>query len=123
MTADITASYVSRNRVYMGEVPDLIDRIHASLQALTTRQAHQQGQAQFRPSAAQVAASVKRNRIISFIDGQPYKSLKWQLAAHGLTPDQYRARFGLPATYPMVAPVYDRSLARAGLPPAAKGKR
>nr|WP_280953940.1 MucR family transcriptional regulator [Methylobacterium terrae] len=110
MTSAIAAAYVSRNRVYLTEVPDLIARVHAGLLALTTPPGH--GRAQARPSESQIAASVKRNRIISFIDGKPYKSLKWQLVAHGLTPDQYRARFGLPGNYPMVAPTYDKSLRR-----------
>nr|WP_171070092.1 MucR family transcriptional regulator [Methylobacterium terricola] len=110
MTSVIASAYVSRNHVSLTEVPGVIARIHAALIAVAARRAR--GPVQCQPSEAQIAASVKRNRIISFIDGKPYKSLKWQLAAHGLTPDQYRARFGLPQTYPMVAPTYDRSLAR-----------
>lgn len=57
------------------------------------------------------AASVRKsladpNRIISMIDGKPYASLKRHLAAHGLTPAEYRERFNLKADYPMVAPGY-----------------
>jgi len=50
--------------------------------------------------------SVQHDRIISFIDGRSYKTLKRHLTAHGLTPDSYRKRFGLPAGYPMTAPSY-----------------
>lgn len=64
-----------------------------------------------RLTEVQIAASVQRNRIVSFIDGKAYKSLKWHLATHGLTPEEYRARFGLPDTYPMVAPSYDKASA------------
>lgn len=55
------------------------------------------------------------NRIISMIDGKPYASLKRHLAAHGLTPAEYRERFNLKADYPMVAPGYSegrRALAK-----------
>ncbi|HUE79652.1 MAG TPA: MucR family transcriptional regulator [Sphingomicrobium sp.] len=47
-----------------------------------------------------------RDRIISLIDGKPYATLKRHLSKHGLTPDQYRERYGLKADYPMVAPAY-----------------
>ena len=43
------------------------------------------------------------------IDGKPYKSLKRHLAAKGISPDQYRERYNLPSTYPMVAPEYSES--------------
>jgi hypothetical protein len=44
--------------------------------------------------------------LLSLIDGKPYKMLKRHLSTHGLTPDTYRERFGLPASYPMVAPSF-----------------
>ena len=47
-----------------------------------------------------------RDHIISLIDGKPYKTLRRHLAGHGLTPDDYRERYGLKADYPMVAPGY-----------------
>lgn len=47
--------------------------------------------------------------IISMIDGKPYKTLRRHLSGHGLTPDDYRARYGLKADYPMVAPVYSET--------------
>jgi predicted transcriptional regulator len=46
------------------------------------------------------------DKIISLIDGKPYSTLKRHLAGHGLTPDQYRERYGLKADYPMTAPAY-----------------
>ena len=58
------------------------------------------------PSAAQIRRSVTDEALTSFIDGNSYKTLKRHLAAHGLTPEQYRSQYGLPADYPMVAPGY-----------------
>jgi predicted transcriptional regulator len=57
-------------------------------------------------SAAQVRRSVRPNGIIGFLDGKTYKTLKRHLTTHGLDPYGYRARFGLPNGYPMVAPAY-----------------
>jgi predicted transcriptional regulator len=57
--------------------------------------------------AVSVKASLASNEhILSMIDGKPYKGLTRHLAAHGLTPDEYRARYSLPADYPMVSPSY-----------------
>ncbi|GAA0752388.1 transcriptional regulator [Sphingomonas sp. ABOLD] len=63
------------------------------------------------PSAHVPAVSVRkslasRDHIISMIDGKPYRTLRRHLAAHGLTPDEYRARYGLRPDYPMVAETY-----------------
>ena len=52
------------------------------------------------------ASLASRDHILSLIDGKPYKSLKRHLSTRGLSPDDYRARYNLPATYPMVAPGY-----------------
>ncbi len=46
------------------------------------------------------------DHIISLIDGKPYKTLRRHLSGHGMTPEQYRERYGLKADYPMVAPAY-----------------
>lgn len=56
----------------------------------------------------EVKASIKADGLVSFEDGKVYKTLKRHLARHGLTPDQYRAKHGLHADYPMVAPEYSR---------------
>ena len=77
------------------------------------------------------AVSVRKSlaspdHIISMIDGKPYKTLKRHLAGHGLTPAEYRQRYGLKADYPMVAPAYSearRATAKAiGLGRKAGGK-
>lgn len=56
--------------------------------------------------AVNPSRSIRKDRLISLIDGKPYKMLKRHLSHHGMTPDDYRRTFGLPADYPMVAPEY-----------------
>src|SRR3546814_10094821 len=62
------------------------------------------------------------DRILSLIDGRPYKTLKRHLAAHGLTPEQYRERYKLPSSYPLVAQSYSEAR-RAVAEKAGLGKR
>ncbi|WP_342108233.1 MucR family transcriptional regulator [Methylobacterium sp. SI9] len=102
-TASLVAAYVSRNAVGVGELPVLIDQVHT---AITVLQNGTSGAGWTGPSAAQIEASIQHDGLISFIDGRPYKTLKRHLTAHGLTPERYRAKYGLPADYPMVAPGY-----------------
>ncbi|MGF7155545.1 hypothetical protein GGR40_003334 [Novosphingobium gossypii] len=71
------------------------------------------------PRAMRLRSTAFQDHVPSLIDGQPYKTLKRHLASHGLTPDTYRERYGLPATYPMEAPhlphVAARLLSKSGL--------
>ncbi|MHB2210483.1 Ros/MucR family transcriptional regulator [Methylobacterium sp. CM6257] len=101
----IVAAYVSRNAVGVGELPLLIDQVHTAIAVL---QGNASGSGSNRPgsNAAQIEASIQHDGLISFIDGRSYKTLKRHLTAHGLTPERYRAKYGLPADYPMVAPGY-----------------
>ncbi len=59
-----------------------------------------------RPTNAEIRKSIGRDGLVSFIDGKVYKTLKRHLSSHGLDPESYRERFGLPSDYPMVAPSY-----------------
>lgn len=104
LTASIVASYVERNSVAPSELEALIRRVHGALAALG-----QDAPADSTPekvSAAEIRRSIRRDALISFIDGRPYKLLRRHLSTHGLTAEAYRARFGLPADYPMTAPEY-----------------
>lgn len=58
------------------------------------------------PTAAQIRKSVQPDKLISFEDGKGYKTLKRHLTIRGLTPAEYRAKWGLPVGYPMVSPEY-----------------
>ncbi|WP_342636294.1 MucR family transcriptional regulator [Methylobacterium brachiatum] len=77
------------------------------------------------PSEAQIRASVQHEHLVSFLDGRSYKTMKRHLTAHGLTPEGYRQRFGLPADYPMVAPAYaaERSRIAREIQLGVPGKR
>jgi len=107
MTSDLVAAYVSNNSVRPTDLPDMIRAIHTTLTGLAN--ASQQPPADVapeKPTAAQIRKSVQPNGIVSFLDGKTYKTLKRHLTAHGVDPQSYRARFGLSADYPMVAPEY-----------------
>ncbi|MCJ2055236.1 MucR family transcriptional regulator [Methylobacterium sp. J-048] len=101
----IVAAYVSRNHVGAGDLPVLIDQVHAAIAVLQKSPAGSAA-SWTGPAAAQIEASITQDGLISFIDGRSYKTLKRHLTANGLTPERYRAKFGLPADYPMVAPGY-----------------
>jgi len=101
----IVAAYVSRNPVGAGELPVLIDQVHAAIAVLQKNPAGSAA-SWTGPAAVQIDASIGQDGLVSFIDGRSYKTLKRHLTAHGLTPERYRAKFGLPADYPMVAPGY-----------------
>ncbi|APT32635.1 transcriptional regulatory protein MucR [Methylobacterium phyllosphaerae] len=99
----IVAAYVSRNAIDVGALPALIDQVHSAI-AVLRRDPSGSGAGGL--SQEQVDASIQEAGLISFIDGRAYQTLKRHLTAHGLTPERYRAKYGLPADYPMVAPGY-----------------
>ncbi|XYD09861.1 MucR family transcriptional regulator [Methylobacterium sp. NMS12] len=108
LTACIVAAYVSRQAVSADALPGLMRTVRDGLVALqepapAAAAAKPEG---FRQTATEIRKSMKPNALISFIDGKPYKTLKRHLTSHGLTPKDYRARFGLPSDYPMVAAGY-----------------
>ncbi len=112
LTADIVSAYVSKNPLPMRELADLIESVHISLAGLTSG-AVQETVAPLKP-AVPVKKSVHDDYIICLEDGKKFKSLKRHLSVHfGLTPAEYRDKWGLPHDYPMVAPGY--SAARSAL--------
>jgi predicted transcriptional regulator len=95
---------VSNNNVPLESVPGLISTIYNALASLG--QAAPVEAARPEP-AVSVRASVKRDHLVCLEDGKKMKMLKRHLMTeHGMTPDDYRARWGLAADYPMVAPEY-----------------
>ncbi|MGU3417858.1 MucR family transcriptional regulator [Methylobacterium sp. D54C] len=112
LTAGLVAAYVSNNRVPTADLPTLIAQCHDAITALAANGAasiEASGDTDAlrdRPTAAQIRSSIRPDGIVSFIDGRRYKTLKRHLTAHGLHPQSYRERYGLPADYPMVAQEY-----------------
>lgn len=112
LAAQIVAAYVSRNMVPFGEIPELTRSIHATLMGLGNG-GEPASPVDLRP-AVPVKKSVTEDWIICLEDGKRFKSLKRHLkSAFGLSPEDYRRKWGLPSDYPMVAPAY--SARRSGL--------
>ncbi|MDG4854080.1 MULTISPECIES: MucR family transcriptional regulator [unclassified Mesorhizobium] len=127
LTADIVSAYVSNNPLPVSGLPDLIASVYSSLTGIGHATAVEQQQQE---PAVNPKRSVFPDYIVCLEDGKKFKSLKRHLSTdHGLTPDEYRARWGLKPDYPMVAPNYaaQRSeLAKAsglGRKPVAKPAR
>ena len=123
LTAAIVAAHVAHNVVPPGDVARFITITHAALRAVTQPPADA---ATAKPvPAVLIQSSVCPDHVVCLEDGATLKTLKRHLAeAHGLTPNEYRRKWGLPSTYPMVAPDYAKqrsALAKAsGLGTRAK---
>lgn len=124
LTADIVAAHVSNNSVAVSDIPHLIQNVHGALVSLGGPPVVPKVKLE---PAVSIRASIKPDYIVCLDDGKKLKMLKRHLMTHyGMTPDDYRAKWGLPADYPMVAPNYAeqrRSLAvKIGLG-TKRGKR
>ena len=105
MAVEIVSAYVGNNAVAAGQVPEIINTVYNSLNSLGGQTADGSGEA-LKP-AVSVRRSVHPDYIVCLEDGKKLKMLKRHLrAAYGMTPDEYRAKWGLPPDYPMVAPNY-----------------
>jgi predicted transcriptional regulator len=108
LTADIVAAHVSNNHVAVGDVANLVQRVHEALSGLGQAPAEQEPQR--KQPVVTARASVKPDFIVCMECGKKQKTLRRHLqSAHGLTPDQYRSDYGLPREYPMTAPNYSES--------------
>ena len=106
LTADIVSSHVSNNNIAVGDVPNLITRVHEALVGLG---AHAPEPQEEKTPVVSVRASIKADYLICMECGRKQKTLKRHLQnAHGLAPDEYRKAYGLPRDYPMVAPDYSK---------------
>jgi predicted transcriptional regulator len=102
LTAEIVSAYVSNNTVSAGDIPALINQVHAALSRVS-------GEAAAEPlkPAVSLKKSVTPEYIVCLEDGKKFKSLKRHLRTqYNMTPEQYREKWGLGADYPMVAPNY-----------------
>lgn len=104
LVADIVSAYVTRNSVPVGDLPALIAATHATLTKLG---GPDEPAKEDRPTPpVPIRKTVTPDYIISLEDGRQYKSLKRHLSSRGLTPDEYRRKWGLPHDYPMVCANY-----------------
>jgi predicted transcriptional regulator len=104
LTADIVSAYVANNPLPQSTLPDLIGQVHQSLKTVANG-AKAEPAVELVP-AVPIKKSVTPDYIISLEDGRKFKSMKRYLGLKGMTPAEYRQKWGLPRDYPMVAPNY-----------------
>ena len=104
MTSDVVAAYVGNNTVATKDLPEVIGAVHASLSVADRKLG---SGAENQKPVVSIRKSVTPEYIICLEDGRKLKMLKRHLrTTYHMTPEEYRAKWGLPADYPMVAPNY-----------------
>jgi predicted transcriptional regulator len=105
LTVDVAVAFLKSNSMIGTQVPELLSTIHESLKKLD-RAETEPPRVPLRP-AVPVKKSIEKEYIICLEDGKRLKMLKRHLrTTYNLTPEEYRAKWNLPPTYPMVAPAY-----------------
>ena len=105
MTAEVVSAYLSNNILPAGQISEVIQAVHGSLNALSTGKPD--GSSEPPKPAVPIKKSVSPDYIICLEDGKKLKMLKRHLrSTYNMTPDEYRVKWGLPSDYPMVAPNY-----------------
>ena len=117
LVAQVAAAYFSNSHVGVSEIGAVIEQIARSLVSVggptaEVEQTDPEPSQERRLTAAQVRKSITPDALISFEDGKPYKTLRRHLSVKGLTPEQYRGKWGLPADYPMVSATYSQARSR-----------
>jgi predicted transcriptional regulator len=111
LSASVVGAYVSHNALSATDVPKLIAQVHAALAALAGTPAVEI-EPELRP-AVSPRKSITPDYLICLEDGKKFKSLKRHLKTeYNMTPEEYRAKWGLPPDYPMVAPNYSEARSR-----------
>ena len=105
LTGDIVSAYVTANSIQRSELPGLIADVHSALTNLG-KPASESVKAE---PLVPIKQTIKPDYIISLEDGRRYKSMKRHLSSRGITPEQYREKWGLRPDYPMVAPNYSKA--------------
>lgn len=116
MAAEVVAAFVANNSMRAGELPALIETVHATLARLSGAVEQPTPKEERKQPAISIRRSITSDYLICLEDGKKLKSLKRHLSGLGLTPEQYRLKWKLPLDYPMVAPNYAAkrsSIARA----------
>lgn len=115
LATELTIAWLGNpnTRTDAGQVPEFLNSMYGALQQLTqngaTPTADIEAPQDYTPAVSVRKSLASRDHIISMIDGKPYKTLRRHLSTHGLTPEEYRERYGLKADYPMVAEAYSES--------------
>lgn len=105
LAGDIVSAFVSNNAVHASDLPQVIEIVHAALKTIS--EPKPEPAPPVLTPAVPVKKSITEDYLICLEDGKRFKSLKRHLQqAFGLSPDEYRAKWGLPRDYPMVAPGY-----------------
>ena len=108
MTADIVSAYVGNNSVAAADLPNLIQSVHRALAGISTGSDGQE--ATPKEPAVPVRRSITPDHLVCLEDGRKFKSLKRHLRTkYNMSPEEYRAKWGLPKDYPMVAPNYAKA--------------
>jgi predicted transcriptional regulator len=111
LATELTVAWLSNpnTRTEANDVPAFLGKMHETVSALLgggTPQIEAEAPVEYTPAVSVRKSLTSNDYIISMIDGKPYKTLRRHLATHGLTPEQYKERFGLKPDYPIVAPSY-----------------
>jgi predicted transcriptional regulator len=111
LATELTVAWLSNpnTRVSAEDVPAFLQNMHGAVAGLASPSAPTEEPAsasEHTPAVSVRRSLASKDHIISMIDGKPYKTLKRHLSGHGLTPAQYRERYGLKSDYPMVAETY-----------------
>lgn len=106
LTVDLLSAYVSNNSVASEDLAGLVHSTYAALARIDAPADTAPPTPEYIPAVSIRKSLGSRDVIISLINGKPYKTLKRHLSSHGLSIAEYRARYNLPANYPMVAPAY-----------------
>ena len=107
LSADIVAAYVSENSVPADQIAGLVRSVHAAMSGLGQADAAPARPAEKQRPAVPISRSVQDDYIVCLEDGKQLKMLKRYLRSrYGLSPEEYRRKWSLPADYPMVAPAY-----------------
>jgi predicted transcriptional regulator len=115
LAADVVSAYVSNNHVQSAELPRLIGDVHEAIRSVTVS-AKPADSGPPKATPQEIRKSISQDFLISFEDGKPYKTLRRHLTLRGLSPEAYRAKWGLPSDYPMTSTSYSEQrseLARA----------
>jgi predicted transcriptional regulator len=111
LSADIVSAYVSHNALSAGDLPKLIASVHSTLTGLGGMP-EPEAVVELKP-AVPIKKSITPEYLICLEDGKKFKSLKRHLRTeYDMSPEEYRAKWGLPADYPMVAPTYSEARSR-----------